>query len=916
MRFCAALLALLMLAAILSACGGGGGSGGSSPSSPSAPSSTNASPGGFWQGQFIVASGTSIDGSVLVGENGILYADALDQMNQCANVMTGQLTVSGTSVSGNVTVTLLHFPAPDQTVCEFADGSTTGTGTLSGSIVERSTLTLMPKITTAKGTVLTGTTLSLAYYGLIYERPVPLSMIAGTWQSLTGFLTTFSDSGGLTATDPISGCTVSGNISIINASYNAYAVTGNYTACPAGSSSLNNATISGVLAYVAENRALFGGYSTHANGVTALVYAEGPRRVPPPQNLSYSGNPTFVLGVSSMLTPSLDGSGIATTWTIAPALPAGLTIDPASGFIGGTPSGTAAAATYTVTAKNPAGSTTTTLNISVQEIQATVTQVGSTGPVQAAVAAYSVYGITQVSATIDGQSLGTITQPNECNLPSNPSPLCVSTYYAFAIDAATLGSGSHSLVVQVTDGNHVVDTVTQQLVINNPPVVSVTPGDGSIVYGTLSVSGTAVTDKKVGVTTTVALNGTTLLTSTASSFSTSTSLSALPAGNYALMVTATDATGTVTTVNETITVASASNLVYQPLRTLGAASSLVAVDPTTFVFSSVSQSGINTVTNYTLQSGSNVVPLLGIPPASFPVTAWIVSNGQAFASGNAGDQPGRNDSVYDWSGGGAISNLSILGNSAGVADTLNAVHDGWVLWSTTMANGLQTGFELYNLTSQQTYSIPLPSGAISVYQGDFYVAGSGPVVYSAALVSDSPQLTSNVYQWNSTSGTTTLVFSGGETQAVQTDGIRVAWGTATNGGSCGNGVTCTLTALDIATSAQQQLSLTMQYPEFFLADGVLAWYESSSSLVGGVKDSPGSGAAVQVVSAASTAQLYGGGGGYVLYADVDGKLYAWNTATSNKQLVLDAKPGSARIAGKTVWFTNGVSQALYQVSLP
>jgi hypothetical protein len=176
--------------------------------------------------------------------------------------------------------------------------------------------------------------------------------------------------------------------------------------------------------------------------------------------------------------------------------------------------------------------------------------------------------------------------------------------------------------------------------------------------------------------------------------------------------------------------------------------------------------------------------------------------------------------------------------------------------------------------------------------------------------------TGNVYQWNAASGTSTLMFSGGGNADVQTDGVRVAWETAPAGNGCNGAVPCALTALDIATSATQQLSQDVLFPGFYLGGGVLAWYESSSSLVGGIKASPAPGAPIQQPSAAASAKLYGAGGGYVLYLDLNGKLYAWNTATSSAQLLLDAAPGVAFISGKTVWFTNGKSQALYQVVLP
>ncbi len=59
------------------------------------------------------------------------------------------------------------------------------------------------------------------------------------------------------------------------------------------------------------------------------------------------------------------GGGAPTSFTVAPALPAGLTLDPASGIIGGTPTTLSAPAAYVVTASNLLGSTMATLTLSV-----------------------------------------------------------------------------------------------------------------------------------------------------------------------------------------------------------------------------------------------------------------------------------------------------------------------------------------------------------------------------------------------------------------------------------------------------------------------------------------------------------------------------------------------------------------------
>lgn len=83
---------------------------------------------------------------------------------------------------------------------------------------------------------------------------------------------------------------------------------------------------------------------------------------PPPSALSYASPQTFAVGTAiTPLSPTVTGS--VTSYAVAPVLPAGLTLDSATGAIAGTPTAPAATADYTVTASNAGGSTTFALSI-------------------------------------------------------------------------------------------------------------------------------------------------------------------------------------------------------------------------------------------------------------------------------------------------------------------------------------------------------------------------------------------------------------------------------------------------------------------------------------------------------------------------------------------------------------------------
>ena len=61
--------------------------------------------------------------------------------------------------------------------------------------------------------------------------------------------------------------------------------------------------------------------------------------------------------------PTVDGT--VASYSISPALPAGLSFNTTNGYISGTPTEISAATDYTVTATNSQGSDNTTVNITV-----------------------------------------------------------------------------------------------------------------------------------------------------------------------------------------------------------------------------------------------------------------------------------------------------------------------------------------------------------------------------------------------------------------------------------------------------------------------------------------------------------------------------------------------------------------------
>jgi Putative Ig domain len=86
-----------------------------------------------------------------------------------------------------------------------------------------------------------------------------------------------------------------------------------------------------------------------------------------PSGLTYSSNPaTYTVGVAiTPNNPSSSGGAVA-SYSVSPALPAGLSLNTSTGVITGIPTtATSSAVTCTVTATNAVGSTTVSLAITV-----------------------------------------------------------------------------------------------------------------------------------------------------------------------------------------------------------------------------------------------------------------------------------------------------------------------------------------------------------------------------------------------------------------------------------------------------------------------------------------------------------------------------------------------------------------------
>ncbi len=87
----------------------------------------------------------------------------------------------------------------------------------------------------------------------------------------------------------------------------------------------------------------------------------------PPSNLTFAdATPSYRVGETAAANaPTVDDAGPSVSFAVSPPLPAGLSLDTASGDVAGTPLAESPTATFTVTATNESGSAQTTIDLQV-----------------------------------------------------------------------------------------------------------------------------------------------------------------------------------------------------------------------------------------------------------------------------------------------------------------------------------------------------------------------------------------------------------------------------------------------------------------------------------------------------------------------------------------------------------------------
>jgi hypothetical protein len=238
---------------VLTGCGGGGSTVGNSNAG-----STNATPGGIWHGTESV-SGLQVTG--LVDESGNFNFIRGDGVQY-----TGAASVSGNSVSANIQgIVPLGFT--------FADGSSHGTGSLSGTITARQSINASTQFKTDLNNSSTGT-LNLTF-DTLYNRASSLTTLSGNFSAPgSQAVVTVSSNGALFSQNAATGCVLNGSASIINSQYNAYKVQFDYASCAGQMAALNGVQFNGLATLdntVVPERIILGATGSSGNLMYSVV---------------------------------------------------------------------------------------------------------------------------------------------------------------------------------------------------------------------------------------------------------------------------------------------------------------------------------------------------------------------------------------------------------------------------------------------------------------------------------------------------------------------------------------------------------------------------------------------------------------------------------------------------------------------
>jgi hypothetical protein len=364
-----ACLGLLALAA----CNSGGGS---PPPPPPAPTVSGISPTHGSPGTAVVISGTNFNGVTAVAFNGqaafsfttvsTVEIDAVVPGTATTGTIQINTLSNGSATSASFTVDAAQVP----TLASFSPSSLSvgSVATLTGTHFVGATQVKFNGVSATAFTVNSDTQIQATAPAGLTAGTIAVTTPGGTATSSTGYTVPLPPTA-LTYSTPVAVYTNGVAIAANTPSSSGGAVT-SYAVSPALPAGLALNTITGVITGTPTVVASVASYTvTASNAVgstTASLTITVNGSAVPPTGLTYS-TPTATYPQGLAITPNTpsSGGGAVSTYSVSPALPAGLVLNTSTGVITGTPTTPTATLTYMVTATNLGGSTSAPLTITV-----------------------------------------------------------------------------------------------------------------------------------------------------------------------------------------------------------------------------------------------------------------------------------------------------------------------------------------------------------------------------------------------------------------------------------------------------------------------------------------------------------------------------------------------------------------------
>jgi uncharacterized repeat protein (TIGR01451 family) len=216
----------------------------------------------------------------------------------------------------------------------------------------------------------------------------------------------------------------------------------------------------------------------------------------PPAGLTYNTSmPNYTVGVAALPNTPSNTGGTVTSFSVAPQLPAGLSLSTSTGIISGTPTSASAAANYTVTASNTGGSTTATLLVTVNEFAPT----GLSYPMSSVICTKG-SALTAMKPTNTGGAIATYIVS-----PALPGGLILSPSTGAISGTPTVISATTSYTVTASNP-YGFTTTTVTITVNDAPPTGLAYTTGTAAY----TKGVAITPNQPsnsgGVTTSYSVN--------------------------------------------------------------------------------------------------------------------------------------------------------------------------------------------------------------------------------------------------------------------------------------------------------------------------------------------------------------------------------------------------------------------------